>query len=52
MLLQGFISTVGPRLSEWLGPEKVPNNRKKITVLDYWDCGIARIIKLPTWIFL
>ena len=35
--------TLGPRLSGLLGPEKVPNNRKKIPVLEYRDRGIARI---------
>ena len=37
-----FIFTVGPQLSGWLGPEKLPDNQKKILVLDYRDCGIAR----------
>ena len=35
--------TVGPRFSGLLGPEKVPDNRKKILVLDYQDRSIARI---------
>ena len=35
-------NTVGPRLG-WPSPEKDPDNRKKIPVLDYWDSGIARI---------
>ena len=35
--------TVGPWLSGWLGPEKVPDNRKKIPVLDYRDRSIARM---------
>ena len=38
-----FGYAVSPRLSGWLGPDKVPDNRKKIPVLDYRDCGIARI---------
>ena len=36
-------TTASPRLSGWLGPEKVPINWKKIPVLDYRDSGNAMI---------
>ena len=50
--------TASPWLLGWLGPEKFPNNRRKIPVLDYWDRSIARIylVKNPSnqfaWKFL
>ena len=42
LVMATSISTASPWFSGWLGPEKVPGNQKKIPVLDYRDCGIAR----------